>query len=124
MVAKAHIRASQILCCFLNVDPFVDNTDDFFTISNVKIARGKSFKHILPNSRVDARADFFSVRIINIWNRLSDEIVNASISSFYYKLVKPDYSFAIIRKHKYSIIIILSLSINTFVIMCTVWRLF
>jgi len=37
-----------------------------------------------------------SVRIINVWHWLSDEIVNAS---FYYKLVKIDLSFAIIGKH-------------------------
>jgi len=34
-----------------------------------------------------AGADFFSVRIINVWNQLSDEIVNASsTTSFHYKL--------------------------------------
>jgi len=38
--------------------------DDVLTISHVKITRGNSFKLIVPNSRADARANFFSVRII------------------------------------------------------------
>jgi len=45
--------------------------EDFFAYSNVKITRGNSFKIIVQNSRVglsDAGADFFSVRIITIWN--------------------------------------------------------
>jgi len=46
------------------------------------------------NSRVDARADFFSVKIINVWNRLSDEIANASSISFsYYNILKTDLSY-------------------------------
>jgi len=74
--------------------------DDVFTISNGKITQGNSFKIILPNFSVDDRADLFSIRIINVWNRLSDEIINASsISCFYYKLVKTNLSFAIIGKH-------------------------
>jgi len=40
--------------------------DDFFTISIVKIIQGNLFKLIVSNSRIDARADFFSVRIINV----------------------------------------------------------
>jgi len=55
---------------------------------------------IRSTSRVDARADFFSVLIINVWNQLSDEIVNAfSISSPHYKLVKTDFYIAITEKN-------------------------
>jgi len=46
--------------------------DYFLTTGNVKLTRRISFKLIVPISRVDARADFFLVRIIN------DEIINAS----------------------------------------------
>ena len=50
----------------------------------------------MPNSRVNARADFFSVRIIKVWNKLSDDIVHApSINSFSDKRKKLDLSFAI-----------------------------
>jgi len=70
------------------------------SISNVKIIRGNSFKLIVPISEVDARSNFFSVRFINVRNRLSDEVLNASsISSIHYKLVKTDLYFAIIEKH-------------------------
>jgi len=46
---------------------FVDKgQDDFFPTSNVTITGGNSFKLSEPNSKVNARADFFSVRIINV----------------------------------------------------------
>ena len=34
---------------------------------------------MVPNSRVKARADFSSVRAITVRNKLSDDIVNASV---------------------------------------------
>jgi len=39
----------------------------------------------LLNSRINARANYIFVRTINAWNRLSDEMVNASrfFSSFF-----------------------------------------
>jgi len=53
--------------------------------------RGNSYKLIVPNSRINARANYFSVKIIIVWNRLSDEMVNASsLSSFNYKLINTD----------------------------------
>ena len=55
-----------------------------------------SYKLILPISRINARADYFSVRIINVWNRLSDEMVNASsLSSAKYKLNNTNLSFGL-----------------------------
>jgi len=67
---------------------------------------GNSLNLLRKIYSVDARADFFSVRIINVWNQLFDEIVNASvaISSFYYTLAKTDLSFGILGKHQYFII--------------------
>jgi len=49
-----------------------------------------------------SRVDLFSVRIIKVWNRLSDKIVGliaSRISSFYYKLVNTYLLFALIEKH-------------------------
>ena len=55
----------------------------------------------MPNFKVKARADFFSVRFIMIRNeaKQSDDIVNArSINSFLRELKELDLSFAIIGK--------------------------
>ena len=49
--------------------------DDFFTLSGVTITRGNDLKLVLPVSRIDCRKHFFAVRIVHIWNSLSNEIV-------------------------------------------------
>jgi len=72
---------------------------DFFTASSIIKMRGNSYKLIVPNSRINAGDNYFSVRIINVWNRLSDEMVNASsVSSFYYKFINTDLKFGLIGK--------------------------
>jgi len=61
--------------------------DEFFTYSNILHTRGHPFKLIVPNSRINARANFFSVRIVKIWNNLPPAVVNATcLSSFINKL--------------------------------------
>jgi len=71
----------------------------FFTMSSIIKTRGNSYKLIVPNSRINARDNYFSVRIINVWNRLSDEMVNASnVLSFNYKLINTDLKFGLIGK--------------------------
>jgi len=50
---------------------------EFFTFSTAVNTRGHSYKLAVPNSRINARQNFFSVRIINIWNRLPSDTVNA-----------------------------------------------
>jgi len=74
--------------CYKILHHSVDlHKEDFFTMSSINKMRGNSYKLIVPNSRINARANHFSVRIINVWNRLSDELVNASSVSFFnYKL--------------------------------------
>jgi len=70
--------------------------EDFFTLSSIIKTRDNSYKLIVPKSRINARANNFSVRIINVWNWLSDEMVNASsFSSFNHKLIKTDFSFGL-----------------------------
>jgi len=73
--------------------------EDFFTMSSIIEMRGNSYKLIVPNSRINACANYFSVRIINVWNRLSDGMVNASsVLSFNYKLINTDLKFGLIGK--------------------------
>lgn len=93
------IRA-DLLMCYKIIHKFVDiPQDDFFLLSNLTKTRGNSLKLVVPISRVDARADFFSVRIINIWNKLSDDVVTApSISAFLSNLNNIDLKFAMLGK--------------------------
>ena len=51
--------------------------DDFFVLSNVNNTRGHSFKLTVPVSRINCRLNFFSVRVVNIWNKLPDHVVSA-----------------------------------------------
>jgi len=73
-----HLRA-DLLMCYKILHHSVDlHQEDFFTMSSIIKTRGNSFKLFVPNSRINVGANYFSVRIINVWNRLSDEMVNAS----------------------------------------------
>jgi len=70
-------------------------------MSSIIKTRGNSYKLIVPNFRINARAKYFSVRIINVRNQLSDEMVNASsVSSFNYKLklINTELKFGLIGK--------------------------
>jgi len=78
----------------------------------------------LPNSRINARANYFSVRIINVWNRLSDDMVNASsFSSFNYKLINSDLLLVLLVNLSTTLIIF-----NVLLILLTcvskLWRYF
>ena len=60
---------------------------DFFTLAPLSYLRGHSFKIFTPNVNTDIRKRSFAYRIINIWNSLSQETVNAtSIETFKHNL--------------------------------------
>jgi len=66
----------DLLMCYKILHHSVDlHQEDFFTMSSVIKTRGNSYKLIVPNSRINARTNYFSVRIINvsafIWNPLA-----------------------------------------------------
>ena len=49
--------------------------------------RGNSMKLFYPDSRVTARQHFFSVRVVQLWNKLPEEVVSAgSVSAFISRL--------------------------------------
>ena len=43
--------------------------DQFFKLTQHNSTRGHSLKVFYPDSRINARAHFFSVRVILLWNR-------------------------------------------------------
>ena len=70
---------SDLIMCYKILHRLVAlSPDEFFMYSNVLHTRGHSFKLTVPNSRINARANFFSVRVVKIWNNLPSSLVNAS----------------------------------------------
>ena len=47
----------------------------FFQIKESKITRGHNFTLVKKQSRLDVRKFSFSLRIINVWNKLSELVV-------------------------------------------------
>jgi len=90
------LRADLIMCYKILHQSVDLHQEDFFTMSSIIKTRGNSYKLMVPNSRINARANYVSVRIINVWTRLSDEMVNgSSFLSFNYKLINTHLSFGL-----------------------------
>ena len=64
--------------CYKIVRGMVDvNLSDFFTLSGSSITRGHCYKICFHHCRVNARLNFFSNRVIAVWNSLSETVVTA-----------------------------------------------
>jgi ribonucleases P/MRP protein subunit RPP40 len=65
------------------------NIDDFFVLQPTNKTRGHPYKIAKKYARLDVRKYFFSNRVVNEWNNLSEEIVNSSsINEFKSKIQK------------------------------------
>ena len=76
------LKADLIVCFkilrgFTNIIP-----SEFFVWSSCS-TRGHSMKLYYPDSRVTVRQNFFSVRVVQLWNKLPEEVASASsVSAF------------------------------------------
>ena len=61
-----------------------------FVMETTHRTRGHSFKIHVPRSRLDLRKHFFSVRVIETWNRLSSETVEAETLGCFKSLLRRD----------------------------------
>ena len=62
---------------------FVDvHNEDFLTLDNAVKTLGNLLL-MMPNSRINARTDFFSVGISMVLNKLSEDMVNAKPKKSY-----------------------------------------
>ena len=75
LCSRFDIVLMQICSCVIKCYFTDRHHESFFTCNNVTETRGNSLKLLVPNSRVNARADFFSVPVIMVWNQLPDDIV-------------------------------------------------
>lgn len=65
------------------------NKDLFFTTATTQATRGHPYKLFMRRSRLSVRQNTFSVRVVNDWNSLPEEIVTAStVNRFKTKLDK------------------------------------
>ena len=79
---------SNLINCFKIINGLTClSANEFLELSKNSVTRGHSFKIVVPVSRVNCRQHFFAVRIINVWNKLSNDIVSAhNLSTFITKL--------------------------------------
>ena len=67
--------------------------NDFFTICRGSVTRGHGMKLLVPKARLDVRKHFFAVRVVKVWNGLSNDVITApSLSRFKSKLDTCDFS--------------------------------
>ena len=69
----------------------IDKIDfnNFFTLANSNRTRGHKYKLVKVRSRLEIRKNFFSNRIVNMWNNLPAFVVDAdSVNSFKNRLDK------------------------------------
>ena len=64
--------------CYKIVRGMVDvNLSDFFTLSGSSITRGHCYKISFRHCHVNAHLNFFSNRVIAVWNSLPETVVTA-----------------------------------------------
>ena len=85
---------ADLVMCFKILKGFTNiNPSQFFTWSS-RTSRGNSMKLYYPDSRVTAREHFYSVRVVQLWNKLPEEVVSAStVSAFISRLKSMHTSF-------------------------------
>jgi len=73
--------------------------DQFFKLTQHNSIRGRSLKLFYPDSRINARAHFFSVRVILIWNRLPAALVQENNLCVFKSMLRTfDFSYTLLRK--------------------------
>ena len=71
----------------------------FFRLADYRSTRGHALKLFLPDSRINARAYFFHVRVVTLWNRLPASTVLArNLKQFKIAVRITDLSYAILGK--------------------------
>ena len=65
------------------------DTTEMLPISTRSVTRGHNLKQVKNRSRLNIRANFFSQKVVNLWNNLTNDTVNSySINTFKNRLDK------------------------------------
>ena len=77
----------DLICVFKIIHGLMDtNFDDYFEYSNLS-TRGHGFKLRKPKCRTNVRQNFFSSRVVDLWNALPEDIVACkSLAAFKKKI--------------------------------------
>ena len=74
---------ADLILCFKILRGFTNVIPSEFFVWTSSSTRGHSMKLYYPDSRVTARQNFFSVPVVQLWNKLPEEVVSASsVSAF------------------------------------------
>jgi hypothetical protein len=80
---------TDLIWCYKIVFGLVDlNFDEFFDWSRAVNTRGHSFKLYKHHNSSNTRAKYFSERVVDPWNSLSDTVVNFSTLATFKRTVK------------------------------------
>jgi len=80
---------SDLVMCFKVLHGLANlEFDDYFEYSNAYRTRGHSFKLHVLNSRINVRHNFFSVRVVNVWNSLPSHVVDSASVKLFATLLK------------------------------------
>jgi hypothetical protein len=83
---KLNLISYFVLSSYFVLHGLVDvNTNDFVVLSHNNNLRGNQYKLVKPIATSARDANFFSNRIINIWNSLPNSVVNADTVSCFYR---------------------------------------
>ena len=73
--------------------------DTFFKFTDCSSTRGHPLKLSYPDSRINARAHTFPVRIVSLWNRLpSATVLACSLQQFKMSIKNIDFQYALLGK--------------------------
>jgi hypothetical protein len=80
---------TDLLMCYKIVFGIVTvNFDDFFKVSPCTITRGHSYKLYRQRGDINARENFFSQRIVNVWNNLPSDMIDFSSFATFKRTIK------------------------------------
>jgi len=80
---------TDLIMCYKIVFGIIDlNFGEFFTVSPSTVTRGHQYKLYRQRGDATARNNFFSIRVVNIWNNLPVDIVDFTSITTFVKTVK------------------------------------
>ena len=75
------------------------NLDSMFSLSPVTVTRGHRYKLLVPRINLEVRRRFFAVRVVNSWNSLSDDTVEAASLEIFKRLLHRDLGQRLYNYH-------------------------